>query len=852
MTNALAQNIKTKDENVIDSMIQAINLPSQSKNQDKSGFSNIINGLESKTQKVQSNFDKKAKVTNVSSINKKALNKKEAQDIKTTENKQEYISKDEKETKKTSQINPKEEISNTKTTENKKETKEVKEENQQEKINNEKDNILSQTEINKEDKNLSDINNSSPVETSPVFSFEENTILNEEQKVELENTFQEIEKNAEELLNFAPISNETIKVEIDDLNEEIKNIETTEDIKETIQQIENISSNLDNSTLNQDEKTQISKTLEEVKSLLNNAKENFEEIFETEEQSPILNKISDLISDIKIEKNIEQPKENLELPKNSFDEAFKEIKDLIKEIKNIVSNFDSEKVDDISKKISQVFEKIETISNEKVEENINIDSLDKLAESLKNLQNTLKENFEVKENEISALQNKNTTFEIKNDISIENEKLAFDDKNVNSKNQDTLKEAINLLDKLDEKVEVKELKEVINLLDNLDENIKVEDLNKELKTEVENLIQNINENNLSTEEINQVIDDLSKELKTKLENQETITSINEKTSQITQEINDFSDNQEAKNNMFNNKNQADFKEYENKNLADDSSLDLSEISNDDFNQKEIKIQKDSSKNADIETIEENIQKTIALDNMLDEMMVEVDIKTIPSQSGALSVADEITKLAMGETNSLNSTISPTGSITYDSTGINAVIKNISALTKTSQMQNLNSPSMEDILNQVANKVTQLKDSNVQKLTMVLRPNDLGRLSINLTSNQQGVTTQIMAQNEDVRAYIEKNIDSLRQQLSDAGVNVNSIQIKTVGTDNTTTYDGNQNLNNRQEENLDQRNSKEEKNNQQNNNNKNTKEMLASMSNYDMSFAKDFSGVLAKSLNYNLN
>ena len=106
----------------------------------------------------------------------------------------------------------------------------------------------------------------------------------------------------------------------------------------------------------------------------------------------------------------------------------------------------------------------------------------------------------------------------------------------------------------------------------------------------------------------------------------------------------------------------------------------------------------------------------------------------------------------------------------------------------------------------------------------------------------------MAQNEDVRAYIERNIDSLRQQLSDAGVNVNSIQIKTAGSENSTTYDGNQNLNRDfEQENQNQQN-KDEKNNQQNNN-KEAKEVLTSISNYDMSFAKDFSSILNKSLSY---
>ena len=77
----------------------------------------------------------------------------------------------------------------------------------------------------------------------------------------------------------------------------------------------------------------------------------------------------------------------------------------------------------------------------------------------------------------------------------------------------------------------------------------------------------------------------------------------------------------------------------------------------------------------LKNIEENLQKTVAMQEMLDEMMVEVNIKTIPSNSGALSVADEVAKLAIGESSSLNSTTPAHGSITYDSTGTNAIIKN---------------------------------------------------------------------------------------------------------------------------------------------------------------------------------
>ena len=344
----------------------------------------------------------------------------------------------------------------------------------------------------------------------------------------------------------------------------------------------------------------------------------------------------------------------------------------------------------------------------------------------------------------------------------------------------------------------KAIKEVVNLLDGLNKEVEKQELSEEIKVEIKELIQKVNQKEVPPNDLSQAIDVLTdgakvefQKLQTENLEVENVSNVSKETAEVQASLNQNTNQEQNQQNLKSNET------YE-------TQIDLVDFSQNDLDFEEIKLQANTSKevqvkdvevkNIDIENVEENLQKTIAINEMLDEMMVEVDIKTIPTQSGALSVADEIAKLAMGETNSLNSISSTNGSVTYDSVGVNALIKNVANLSKTAPAQNLNTPSMEDVLNQVANKVSQLKDTNSQKLTMVLRPNDLGRLQIELTSNQQGLTTQIMAQNEDVRAYIERNIDSLRQQLSDAGVNVNSIQIKTAGSEGSTTYDGNQNMN----------------------------------------------------------
>ena len=82
MTNALAQNIDSQNTSTADILMQAVSVSSNAKTQEEtsSKFSNFMNNLDARTQKAQNNFQEKAKVTNTSSINKKALEKKEVVD----------------------------------------------------------------------------------------------------------------------------------------------------------------------------------------------------------------------------------------------------------------------------------------------------------------------------------------------------------------------------------------------------------------------------------------------------------------------------------------------------------------------------------------------------------------------------------------------------------------------------------------------------------------------------------------------------------------------------------------------------------------------------------------------------
>ena len=182
MTNALAQNVNIEQNSTIDILAQALNVTS-SKNEDSAKFSNIVNDLNARFNKAQSEFEKKANVTNTSSVNKEALVKKEIKketkdtsinETSTSVNTKEIKTTEKKEIKQTQNVSEDKEVSENKV------------------LDKSEDTNTDIKEISQTKENLSDINNSSPVESSPVFSSDKIEI-NEETKENIESALKEVQ-----------------------------------------------------------------------------------------------------------------------------------------------------------------------------------------------------------------------------------------------------------------------------------------------------------------------------------------------------------------------------------------------------------------------------------------------------------------------------------------------------------------------------------------------------------------------------------------------------------------------------------------------------------------------------------
>lgn len=185
--------------------------------------------------------------------------------------------------------------------------------------------------------------------------------------------------------------------------------------------------------------------------------------------------------------------------------------------------------------------------------------------------------------------------------------------------------------------------------------------------------------------------------------------------------------------------------------------------------------------------ENNIEDIIEQD-MLDEMEVKIEnVSTSTNtntQGGNYSstAQDEIIKLSIQKNNDSQTPI------TMNFAGKNMNVQG--AQFKNINLEAAKELNTSDILNQIGSKFEQLKDGQTTKLTMTLRPSDLGRVTVELTKGANGISTNIIAQNSQVKELLDKNIDILKQQLANQGISVQNIQVKTVESNSETSFTGN--------------------------------------------------------------
>ena len=133
--------------------------------------------------------------------------------------------------------------------------------------------------------------------------------------------------------------------------------------------------------------------------------------------------------------------------------------------------------------------------------------------------------------------------------------------------------------------------------------------------------------------------------------------------------------------------------------------------------------------------------------------------------------EQVVKMSM-ESNTGSSNVQINGLETF----VSKMDAQLSAASNaSSSMQNtLNTNS---IMEQVNKQFEQLQQSASNKVSIVLQPENLGRVSVEIMNTKDGITAKMMTDSQQVKDLFDKNIEALKSNLSAQGVNVNNIKVE---------------------------------------------------------------------------
>lgn len=83
----------------------------------------------------------------------------------------------------------------------------------------------------------------------------------------------------------------------------------------------------------------------------------------------------------------------------------------------------------------------------------------------------------------------------------------------------------------------------------------------------------------------------------------------------------------------------------------------------------------------------------------------------------------------------------------------------------------------DILSQINNQLNTLKEETTSKVSIILKPENLGKITLELTNGKDGLVAKMTTDNAQVKELLDKHLDSLKDTLGNQGVNVNNVTVK---------------------------------------------------------------------------
>ena len=84
--------------------------------------------------------------------------------------------------------------------------------------------------------------------------------------------------------------------------------------------------------------------------------------------------------------------------------------------------------------------------------------------------------------------------------------------------------------------------------------------------------------------------------------------------------------------------------------------------------------------------------------------------------------------------------------------------------------------VENIIRQIADRITVTQAADEHSIEMQLHPASLGNVNILLTSSKEGIVAKFTAQNEIVKEAVESQMMTLQQKFNEQGIKVTSIEV----------------------------------------------------------------------------
>ena len=108
--------------------------------------------------------------------------------------------------------------------------------------------------------------------------------------------------------------------------------------------------------------------------------------------------------------------------------------------------------------------------------------------------------------------------------------------------------------------------------------------------------------------------------------------------------------------------------------------------------------------------------------------------------------------------------------------VNEAMTEVNAAGEMSQTASYTSVDAIDVINQIVERVRISQGIDTTTIEMQLNPENLGRIYLNISSREGAVHAQLYAQNEDVKIALEAQIATLTENLNQAGVKVDAVEI----------------------------------------------------------------------------